>query len=95
MQITLFGTKIVSVRPDRARMEEYRQFLKLASAECQQCRMQRLSEKTKRNTEFCRELAYDIIKISELAAEYRENMNALVPKKEYRQWLALFLSGNH
>eukprot|EP00803_Ostreobium_quekettii_P002527 evm.model.scf_1208EXC.6 EVM.evm.TU.scf_1208EXC.6 scf_1208EXC:28213-40026(-) len=46
---------------------------------------QRRREKAEKDKAFCRRVVCDVVKLSEWAAEYRENMNALVPKKEYRR----------
>ncbi|GMH35763.1 hypothetical protein BSKO_03631 [Bryopsis sp. KO-2023] len=63
--------------------------------EARRARESLVAEKERKKLgDVCREMAWQITKISELAADYRETMDALVPRKEYRQWMALFVAND-
>ena len=53
----------------------------------------RAQAKRDKNADFCAQLLDALVTVSEKAADHRENTGALVPRKEYLEWVALFAAG--
>ncbi|GLC51118.1 hypothetical protein PLESTB_000467700 [Pleodorina starrii] len=54
----------------------------------------RAEAKAAKHAAFAREVAYQLVGLAERAAEYRLATGNLVPRREWRQWLALFAAGD-
>ena len=53
----------------------------------------RAQAKRDKNADFCAQLLDALVTVSEKAADHREKTGALVPRKEYLEWVALFAAG--
>ncbi|KAG2499886.1 hypothetical protein HYH03_002175 [Edaphochlamys debaryana] len=54
----------------------------------------RADAKAAKHASTARDIAYQLVSLAERAAEYRTATGNLVPRREWRQWLAMFVSGD-
>ncbi|EFJ52136.1 hypothetical protein VOLCADRAFT_103155 [Volvox carteri f. nagariensis] len=54
----------------------------------------RAEAKAAKHAAFAREVVYQLVGLAERAAEYRLATGNLVPRREWRQWLAMFAAGD-
>ena len=73
--------------------EQYEQEAQLEMGAWRAAQAERAAAKSARHEAMCRGIAWQLVMMAERSAEYRNSTGALVPRREYRQWLAMFKSG--
>ncbi|GFR40940.1 hypothetical protein Agub_g1600 [Astrephomene gubernaculifera] len=54
----------------------------------------RAEAKAAKHAAFARDIAYQLVGLAERAAEYRSSTGNLVPRREWRQWLTMFVTAD-
>ncbi|KXZ56759.1 hypothetical protein GPECTOR_1g684 [Gonium pectorale] len=78
----------------RSMREEYEAEAALEMEAWRAAQRARAEAKAAKHAAFARDMAYQLVALAERAAEYRAATGNMVPRREWRQWLALFTAGD-
>lgn len=77
----------------RSQKEAYREEAELEMGEWRAREMAKAAAKREKHEEMAREMVWAIAGLAFRAAEYRETTAIRVPRKEFRDWTAMFVAG--
>jgi hypothetical protein len=74
----------------RSRHEQYQAQAAAEMAAWHEAQQARAAAKAAKHQAMCEGLAWQLVQLAERAVEYRERTGELVPRGEWRRWLAMF-----
>ncbi|MEW5317265.1 MAG: hypothetical protein WDW38_008576 [Sanguina aurantia] len=78
----------------RSLHEQYKHEAELEAQAWRAAQALRASDKAAAHEALAREVAWQLVMLSERTSEYRESTGVKVPKREWREWLGMFVAGD-